>query len=170
MAGLTGKRKLFIEEYLTCWNATEAARRAGYKHPNVISARLVKVREIQEAIRARLQEKAMDADEVLARLADQGKGNIAEFIVMTRDGAVIDWETVKRKGHLVKSLTPTAHGMRLELYDAQSALVQIGRAHGLFVDRHQHDVDGVLEIHYTNDWRDQATIPPSGADDNQDAG
>jgi len=170
MAGLTGKRKLFIEEYLTCWNATEAARRAGYKHPRRQGSRLLSFVDIKDAIRARLQEKAMDADEVLARLADQGKASIAEFLKVTQDGVAIDWITVEQKGHLVKSLTPTAHGMRLELYDAQSALVQIGRAHGLFVDRHQHDVDGVLEIHYTNDWRDQATIPPSGADDNQDAG
>jgi len=31
---LTPKQQSFIDEYLACGNATEAARRAGYKHPN----------------------------------------------------------------------------------------------------------------------------------------
>jgi len=31
MSGLTDKQKIFIEAYLECWNATEAARRAGYE-------------------------------------------------------------------------------------------------------------------------------------------
>lgn len=35
MADLTDKQRVFIEEYLRCWNATEAARRAGYKGNNV---------------------------------------------------------------------------------------------------------------------------------------
>jgi len=30
---LSNMQRVFVEEYLSCWNGTEAARRAGYKWP-----------------------------------------------------------------------------------------------------------------------------------------
>ena len=44
VAKLTPKQQCFIDEYLACGNATEAARRAGYRQPNVQGAQnLVKL-------------------------------------------------------------------------------------------------------------------------------
>jgi len=65
---LTDQRRVFVEEYLECWNATEAARRAEYKHPNKYGPFLVKLGIVSDLIQRRLAEKAMTADEVLFRL------------------------------------------------------------------------------------------------------
>lgn len=136
---LTKRRKLFIEEYLECWNGSEAARRAGYAHPGVEACRLLKNAEIQEAINDRLAEKCMSADEVLLRLADMARGDIRDFVLVGEKGSwTIDWETVKGKTHIIKKAYDTKHGLSFELYDAQAALEKIGRAHGIFKSVHEH--------------------------------
>lgn len=72
---LTTKRIKFVEEYLRCWNASEAARRAEYAYPGTEGHRLLQIAEIQEYIKVRLAEVAMSADEVLQRLADKARGD-----------------------------------------------------------------------------------------------
>lgn len=67
---LTTKRQAFVEHYLACWNASEAARRASYAHPGTEGHRLLQNVEIQEHIKERLTEVTMSADEVLKRLAE----------------------------------------------------------------------------------------------------
>ena len=136
--GLSKKRKVFIEEYLQCWNASEAARRAEYRHPGQAGHSLLKVLEIQEAIEARVTEKCMSANEVLIRLADMARSDIGELVDVREDGSwAIDWETAEGRTHLIKSVRDTKHGVAFELYDAQVALEKIGRAHGLFKERHE---------------------------------
>lgn len=49
--------------------------------------------------------------------------------------AELNWEAIRENGHLVKAITNTRYGPRLELHDGQSALVQVGRYHKLFVDQ-----------------------------------
>lgn len=135
---LTSKRQVFVEEYLRCWNATEAARRVGYKHPNKMGPRLVKVGIIAEEIKRRIAEKAMATDEILLRLADQARTDVGPFIVKNdNDDLTLNWERLKQAGltHLVKSLTPTRYGTKIELHDAQAALVHLARSHGMFKDR-----------------------------------
>lgn len=134
---LTTKRKVFIEEYLKCWNATEAARRVGYKHPNTQGPRLLLDVSVQEEVKRRLTEIAMDADEVLTRLSQQARTDLGPFISKTDDGLNLDWEKLKEADltYLVKSLTPTRYGTKIELHDAQAALVHLARSHGMFKDR-----------------------------------
>ena len=67
---LTNKQRLFVEEYLTCYNATKAATRAGYKFPNKQGPRLLVNVGIQSLIEQRIHNVAMSADEVLERLAN----------------------------------------------------------------------------------------------------
>jgi hypothetical protein len=96
---------------------------------------------VQAAIKARLTEKAMSADEVLVRLAEHARGSMAEFIhVDEYTGiATLDLRAAEKAGklHLIKSYQDASDkfGAKLELYDAQAALVQVGRAHGLFIDK-----------------------------------
>lgn len=132
---LSNRRRVFVEEYLRCWNASEAARRAGYKgRANTIGERLLSNVDIQTLIRARLDALKMGTDEVLARLAEHARGDIGEII--TKTGRV-DLALAKREGrtHLIKSVHRDRGGSRVEMYDAQAALVQIGRALGMFVDK-----------------------------------
>ena len=70
---LTNKRIAFVEQYLQCWNASEAARRAGYKFAGTEGHRLLQMAEIQAYVKLRLADMQMSADEVLNRLADHAR-------------------------------------------------------------------------------------------------
>jgi phage terminase small subunit len=134
---LSYKRRAFVEAYLQTWNATEAAGQAGYKHPNKQGPRLLVSVGIQDAIKARLSEMAMDADEVLVRLSQQATADISDFL---KDGGGIDWQKVKEKGYLIKSiLHRKGQHTKIELYDAQSALALLGKHYRLFTERHEVD-------------------------------
>lgn len=102
---LSNKRRAFIEEYLICWNATEAARKAGYSEHTARSQgqRLLTNVDIQAAIEGRINELSMSADEVIVRLT-----NIA------------------RNGLTSSRLRPS---------DVLRALELIGKSHALFTDR-----------------------------------
>lgn len=142
MADLTNKQRVFIEEYLQCWNATEAARRAEYKGTDATLASVgsenLRKPKIQKRIQRRLAGKAMSADEVLARLGAQARSDIGQFL---RDKAgptgLLDLEAAKKAGlmHLVKRIAWTKQGVSVELYDAQRATELLGKAHGLFRER-----------------------------------
>ncbi len=138
MAKLTARQRVFVEEYLICWNASEAARRAGYKgKPNVVGPRLLANVSIQEAIKARVDELSMSANEVLLGLTAQARGTLDDFIVLGKDGLRIDLNKARKAGKLslVKKLSETKYGLAIELHDAQAAMVQLGRVHGMFIDK-----------------------------------
>jgi len=147
---LSNKRMAFVEEYLSCWNATEAARRIGYKHPNMAGPRLILNDGVATSIRERIAEKAMSADEVLRRLAEHARGDIGDFLDISKVGFEVDLATAFEAGitHLIKKVkmhtvtTLSKDGVEtetntveIELYDAQAALVQLGRYHKLFTDK-----------------------------------
>lgn len=148
---LTRRQQRFIEAYLISWNASDAARVAGYKtKANVAGPRLMAKDSIKVAIEKRLDEAAMAANEVLARLSEQAKTNIADFI--SEDPKLIvkgkgddaeeffiesgnlDWEQVRRRGHLIKKISFNQHGPMLELHDSQAALALLGKHHKLFTE------------------------------------
>lgn len=139
--GLTNKQRLFVEAYLTCFNATEAAKRAGYSEKTAYSIgwENLKKPEIDAAIRQGLAERAMPADEVLARLAEHARGDIGAFIATGEDGMPSGFSLASdRPLHRVKKVTVTDKGWSFEMYDAQAALVHLGKHHGLFIERHEH--------------------------------
>lgn len=155
--GLTAKQRAFVEAYLSCLNATEAARRAGYSEKTAYAIGWENLRkpEIAAAVEAGFKERAMPAEEVLARLADYARGSADDFVtvykspLLTINGEPIrdeegqpimryfpslDIEKARERGmlHLVKKVTYTAHGPSVELYDAQAALVKLGEYHRMF--------------------------------------
>ena len=142
--GLTKKQRVFIEEYLQCWNATEAALRAGYSKRSAgqIASRLLKKDNIAEEIEKRISEKAMSADEVLIRLAEHARVKVDDVITIYGSGKndwYLDLPKAQREGktHLIKSIIPTQHGLRVELVDKQRALELLGKHHKLFTERHE---------------------------------
>lgn len=138
MEDLTDKQRVFVEEYLTCWNATEAAKRAGYPDASArqIGSENLSKPDIKALIDQRLKEKAMSADEVIARLADQARGSMGDFLKVNGT-ASFDFKKAQAEGklHLIRSFTKGRRGTTLELYDAQNALIQLGKLHRLFADR-----------------------------------
>ena len=138
--GLRNRQRVFIEEYLRCWNASEAARRAGYSKRTAgeIGYENLKKPDIAAEIKRRLAELQMSADEVLMRFTDQARGSMADFINPQTD--TIDLVKAEKAGklHLIKSFrrsTGKTDTVAIELYDAQNALTQIGRTLGMFVDK-----------------------------------
>jgi len=69
---LPPKQRFFVEEYLLDMNATGAAERAGYAHPNTQGPRLLQKNKvaaaIAEAVKARSERARIDADWVLQNL------------------------------------------------------------------------------------------------------
>jgi len=134
----TDKQKAFIEHYIICWNATEAAISAGYSKKTarqIGSQNLSKV-NISKAIEKRMSELAMTADEVLFRLGKMARSSVDDIVTIDKDGLSIDWGKAKENGaiHLIKSIVPTAHGTKVELHDQRAALVDIGKHLGMFVN------------------------------------
>ena len=139
---LTAKRQAFVDEYLKCWNASEAARVAGYAAPGQQGHRLLKDVEISEEIQQRVSERAMSADEVLIRLSDMARGSMDDFVSFVPGIKLpfLDLAKAQQAGKfgLVKKLKYGKDGeVEFELYDAQAALVQLGKVHKLFTDKQE---------------------------------
>ncbi len=152
---LTDKQRVFVEEYLKSWNASEAARRAGYSEDSAgfIGWENLKKPVIAEAIKARLAEKAMAANEVLARLADQARGTMEDFLYIGPKGKVkLDLSKAARSGklHLLHKYSKGKGGIiNIELYDAQHALEQLAKLFGMYpaekLEIDVKDLDNAIE-------------------------
>lgn len=135
---LSLKHQRFVDEYLTTWNATDAYQ-AAYPKVNRATARangarLLANANIAEEIKQRVAERTMSADEVLVRLTEQARSDYAAYI--TPNGTVDMARLVNDgKAHLVKAIKETQHARNIEFYDAQAALMQLGKHHGLLVER-----------------------------------
>lgn len=90
---LTEKQRRFVDYYVETGNATEAARRAGYKNPNKASAQNMVKDGICAAVSSRLKEledkRIAKADEVMKFLTSTLRGEVKEERVVvegTGDG------------------------------------------------------------------------------------
>jgi len=126
---LTPKQRSFIEFYLQCWNAREAAEKAGYGTPAKAGYRLLNHPEVAELIAERLKELSASADEVIVRLTNQIRAKVGDFLEIDDEGkAVINWVKVLQDNDAVKKITYNRQGKPiLELYDKQRALELLGR-------------------------------------------
>jgi phage terminase small subunit len=138
---------LFAEHYAVCLNGTKAAKLAGYKgDDNTLCAtgsRLLRNDRVRARIDELLAQQAMSAQEILARLADHARGDMLQLL----DPATMVLDTKKAEGktHLIKSIEQTVITdnksdketiiTKVEMYDAQSALVHLGKAAGLFTTK-----------------------------------
>jgi phage terminase small subunit len=133
---LSEKHQIFVDEYLMSWNATRAAIAAGYSEHTARQqgSRLLTDADIRQAVEERLAEKAMATDEVLARLGDHARGTMEDFLYVGPKGKVkLDLAKAARAGklHLLHRYNKGKQGVSIELYDSQSALVQIGKHLGI---------------------------------------
>lgn len=161
---LTTKQRLFVESYLSNgFNATEAARVAGYKGNDVTLAAVgyenLRKPQIASVISERINEAAMSANEVMARLSAIARGDIED--VLDEDGR-FDLEKARRakKTGLLKKLKRKTTAKKVdartegddeeaetietsivyeeidfEMYSAHEALRDLGKYHALFNER-----------------------------------
>jgi len=151
---LTTKQRLFIDHYLQCFNASEAARRAGYSERTAqqMGSENLSKPVISEAIQARLQEVHMGADEALKLMADIARGDVAQIMDITSMGFSLDMSKAKELGltrlikkvkqrtvtHIAKSESDEDReviDLEVELYPADAALRDILKVHGKFTEK-----------------------------------
>lgn len=178
--GLTDKQRAFVEHYLTCWNATESARQAGYAYPNVEGPKNLVKPSIALLIQARLTELKMSADEVLTRLTGHARGSMAPFIRRDADGDLYGFDLSETQPlHLLKKASITRRRQKddrdeivtietvtIELYDAQAALALLGKHHKLFVERTEVSgpAGGAIPLEIARiDYRDGFTEAADGS-------
>lgn len=165
-ASLTGKQQVFINSYLSNgFNATEAARQAGYEGDGntlaVVGHENLRKPNIAAIIRERMNESAMSANEVLDRLSKIARGEVTDFV---NDEGKFDLTTarkLKKQGLLKKLKTKRTskqvdtvesgsddsretletslvyEEVEFELYSAHEALRDLGKFHRLFAERQE---------------------------------
>lgn len=121
MDKLTEKQKKFIDYYVETGNATEAARRTGYKQPQVQgSQNLEKLRDfIDERLKPDEDKRIADANEVLQYLTAVMRGEVKD---------TFDFDTSVR--------------------DRNKAAELLGKRHRLFVDKVEQESTGDVNIHF----------------------
>jgi phage terminase small subunit len=159
---LTAKEKIFVDEYLKCFNGAQAARNAKYSKNSIYAIAYENLRKphIRAEIDKRMSEIHMSSAEVLARLSDHARASHRPFVKVTDDGFVyFDFSNPEAIDHmhLVKKIETKRsrrvvgkvnkdedpeewedEWVKVELHDPQSALQMLGKYHKLFVDRKEH--------------------------------
>lgn len=129
---MTEKQQIFIREYLTSLNATEAAKRAGYSQHSAYSQgqRLLKDAEVQKALSA-----AMKARQDRVELSqDYVLNNLIEIVERC-----MQKKAVVKKGEQIQD----ENGNNIWTFDAKNAvraLELLGKHLGIFADRVQADI------------------------------
>lgn len=163
---LTGKRALFVAEYLKDLNATQAAIRAGYSAKTAYSQgqRLLKDVEVAaavgQAVDARAKRAEVDTDWVLKRLATELGADLADlFDDKGAMNAVKDWPMVWRQGLIAgveieelfqgtgKDRVHIGYTKKLKLSDRAKRLELLGRHVdvGAWRDKVEHDITDPLK-------------------------
>lgn len=162
---LTAKQLAFLDEYFRCnMNGNEAYHNlyptTTYEGARRSASRLLSNVDMRAEINRRLTEKHMGADEVLGRLADMARSDISTFADID-DPIDLKKDDYKGKTHVIKKFKKNISkgrdgtiftNIELELYDAQSALINVGKQHGLFADRHiietklEKELDSILDV------------------------
>ncbi len=149
--GLTIKQRLFIDNYIVCMNATEAARLAGYEGEETTLANTgsqnLRNPYVLREIDNRLKSFTMSANEVLIHLTDIARGDIAD--AMNSVGGIDPMEAKRRgKSHIIKRFKDKVTTItekdgsekeiietEVEMYDRLDALKTLAKFHSLLIDR-----------------------------------
>lgn len=143
---LTPKQELFVNEYLKCFNATKAAKAAGYseKTAKQQGSRLLTNVDVDSRVREFLKKGAMEAEEALYHISEIARGNMDDLV---DDAGKPDIEKARENGKtlLIKKIktTTTSTGAttyketEIEGHDRLRALELIGKHHKLFTDKQE---------------------------------
>ena len=146
---LTDKQRLFVEEYCKCWNATQAAERAGITAVNYgqIKKQYMEHSIIRKAIDRRLDYLSykcqIDRESIVAELKKIAFGDIRQVINWSRDnlslndpGSITDDDAA-----MISEISRTRDGWKVKLHDKGAALERLARMLGY--DRHIVEFKGL---------------------------
>jgi Terminase small subunit len=123
---MSPKEKLWLTEYFKSFNATDAARRVGYKWPDKQGAQ--KKEKFADLIAAELDTRVMSADEAARRMADAARFDMSPYLIVEGKSSRLDIEKLKADGYgwVVRGLKYTSKGGPIyETWDSQRALEKI---------------------------------------------
>jgi phage terminase small subunit len=162
---LNAKQLAFIDEYLTCMNATQAYMNAypksTYATANANRSKLLANTSIKSEIDKRMKEHSMSANEVLARLAAIAQATLIPFVKVDEDGHIyFNFSDPEAKKHMYlirriksrKHETESERGssvekwIEVELHDAQRALELLGKYHALFTEKVERTEKKVIHV------------------------
>jgi phage terminase small subunit len=154
---LSDKQEMFVNEYLKCFNATKAAKAAGYSEAtaNEQGSRLLANVNIASRIRERLKEAAMEADEVLFHLAEIARGDMDTLVDNNGNPDIVS-ARANGKTRLIKkikqrSITTEESDItesEIETHDRLRALELLGKHYKLFTDK--IETSGEVEVVITD--------------------
>ena len=162
---LTPKQRAFVDEYLVDLNATQAARRAGYKgNDNTLSSvgnenlnKPAIAAAVKAALDARSKRIQVDADWVLKHLSEIAKADIAD--IMADDGGfkpLSEWPQIWRQmvsGLDISEIWDGPRGQRniigqlkkLKTVSRERIIEMVGKHVDVnaFQETHKHELDDV---------------------------
>jgi phage terminase small subunit len=164
--GISKKQIAFCHEYVKDFNATQAAIRAGYapRAARQQASRLLTKANVSGYLDDLIKSLKMSPDEVLIRLAEMARGVGSEYF--DEDG---NFNFLKAKDddkmHLVHSVSRTdgekSSSLRVEIYDAETALINIARHHRLLSDQ---NISLTLNVEGLEDLLERIYNPPQSDD------
>jgi phage terminase small subunit len=145
---LSKKQKLFVDEYLVDFNATQAAIRAGYspKSARTTAAQSLRKPAVKEAITEaqapRLAALDLSAEEVLRELGRVARANLLDYMRIDDKGMPeVDLSTLTRdQAAAIRDIEVEGFGegktagrrIRFKMHDKLAALDRLARHYGLF--------------------------------------
>lgn len=149
---LNPKQQLFVSEYLKCFNATKAAKAAGYAPNRQQGSRLLSNADIKQALQEAFTENVMTPEEVLMHLSVIARADI-DMVVDSKGN--LDLAKAQEYGasnliRKVESRTITTEDSdiaegKIEMYDRVRALELLAKYHDLLTTHIKID-----------DWHSQA--------------
>lgn len=146
---LTEKEEMFVAVYLQTFNASEAASQAfdcgSRTNAGTVGYKLLKQPYIKKRVDEYMKARHMEAAEAVARITEIARGDVSRFIVnrtyivggqpVTK--AEVDIDLIKEAGlgFLIKSITPTRYGDKVEFHDSMQALQMIGKYLGVLTEK-----------------------------------
>lgn len=141
---LNEKQRAFVEAYFNGapevrYNQTQSAITAGYSKRTAYSQgnALMKHPEVRREIDRRLEKHVMSKNEALEAMSEIAHSDIDDFMTMPGTFPYFDYDKARELGktHLIKEIIVRGDGgIRVKLYDRQSAIETMFRHHGLLKD------------------------------------
>lgn len=123
---------LWLPIFLRTGNARKACERIGIpeEHAFIVASQLLRTKYAQEALTFWHEAQGISVRHSLTKLEEQVRADYTQFI---RDDGTVDLKGLREAGldHLIKSVTPTREGVKVEFYDAQKAMEMYFRVQGI---------------------------------------
>lgn len=180
---LTNKQRLFVAHYLECWNATEAAKRAGYSEKTAYSIghENLKKPEIGAEIERRkleLLNNIIPQDGILQRLTEQTTATLDDFFTIEieeyneihrRFGDVEQADGTMKREVIEETITPHKRPVvRLDLEKAKrnGKLHLIKRYNGKRESIELHDPQAAMKLlgQFYGMWIDRTELTGEGGE------